>query len=78
MSANHIHEIIGKIVVDDDYRKLFFKDSAKALVGYPLSQAERETLSGMADCPGCRLGTLIVNKRFHFYEQAGAAPESVA
>ncbi len=44
MSKQAVEQILGRIVTDEDFRKLFFSNPEKALEGYDLSDEEREAL----------------------------------
>lgn len=44
MSKQALEAILGRCVMDDVYRSLFFADPDQALAGYQLSREERATL----------------------------------
>jgi hypothetical protein len=44
MSTESVKEIIGKAVVDEEYRELLFNEPDKALEGYDLTEEERKAL----------------------------------
>ena len=47
MSLESVQEIIGRAVVDTEYRQLLFSDLDKAIVGYELDENERNALAGL-------------------------------
>jgi len=47
MSAESLEKIIGKAVVDGEYRELLFSEPDKALEGYELSEEESAALKGL-------------------------------
>ena len=49
MSAEQVCEVIGKAVVDGDYRKLLFGEPDKALEGYELTEEERASLLSLKE-----------------------------
>ncbi len=44
MTDAQVRTIIGRAVIDADYRELFFKDPDKALEGYELTSEETQSL----------------------------------
>ena len=65
MSKQAIEAIIGRSMMDDEYRHQFFADPSRALAGYELTKEERaallsvdaETLDAFAE----RLGVQLCN-----------------
>jgi len=65
MSRQAMEAIIGRSLMDHDFRELFFADPNQALAGYDLSKEERtallsvdaETLDAFAERLGVQLGT---------------------
>lgn len=63
MSQQALEAILGRCVMDDDYRTLLFADPDQALAGYQLTQEERaallavdaETLEAFAERVGVHL-----------------------
>ena len=49
MSAEQVKDIIGKAVVEADYRKLLFSQPEKALEGYDLTEEERASLLALEE-----------------------------
>jgi hypothetical protein len=47
MSAESVEQIIGKAIVDGEYRELLFSDPNKALEGYELTEEESAALRGI-------------------------------
>ena len=47
MSLENVQEIIGRAVVDSEYRQLLFSDLDKAIEGYELAENEKNALAGM-------------------------------
>ncbi len=47
MSAENVEKIIGKAVVDGEYRRLLFSEPDKALEGYELTEEEKSALIGL-------------------------------
>ena len=66
MSQKSIESVIGKSILNDEFRLLLFEDPDKALAGFPLTRAERakimivdsETLETLANTLDQRLGRL--------------------
>jgi hypothetical protein len=48
MSKQAMEAVLGRCVLDDDYRKLFFAAPDQALVSYELTSEERAALLGVA------------------------------
>lgn len=44
MSKQAVEQILGRIITDAEFRRLFFEDAQAALKGYDLSDEEREAL----------------------------------
>jgi hypothetical protein len=44
MTKQAVEQIIGRMIADEKFRKLFFSDPDKALKGYDLTAKEREAL----------------------------------
>ena len=47
MSTENVEQIIGKAVVDSEYRELLFTEPDKALEDYELTEEEKSALKGM-------------------------------
>jgi hypothetical protein len=47
MSKKVVEQIIGRLVTDPKFRKLFFSDPDKALAEYNLTKEERQALLAM-------------------------------
>ena len=47
MSKENVEQIIGKAVIDGDYRELLFSEPDKALEGYELTEEESTALKGI-------------------------------
>ena len=47
MSAENVEQIIGKAVVDSEYRELLFTEPDKALEDYELTKEEKSALLGL-------------------------------
>lgn len=47
MSIESVQEIIGKAVVDGEYRELLFSEPGKAIESYDLTEEEKSALKGM-------------------------------
>jgi hypothetical protein len=47
MSAESVEQVIGKAVVDGEYRELLFSEPDKALEGYELTEEESTALKGI-------------------------------
>ncbi len=45
MSASVFHQVIGRVTVDETFRKEFFADQKAALAGYDLTDDERKALT---------------------------------
>ena len=66
MSQKSIESVIGKSILNDEFRQLLFEDPDKALAGFPLTLAEKtklrivdsETLETLAYTLDQRLGRL--------------------
>jgi len=46
-STESVQEIIGKVVVDGEYRELLFSESDKTMENYELTKEEKSALKGM-------------------------------
>lgn len=70
MSQRDLEAIIGRAIVDKDFRDLLFADPEAALEGYELSEAERaalkkmdvETLDAYGGTPGIRFLQSLTRK----------------
>jgi hypothetical protein len=66
MAQKSIESVIGKSILNDEFRQLLFEDPDKALAGFPLTRAKRdklrivdsETLETLASTLDQRLGRL--------------------
>ncbi len=47
MSIEVVHQIIGRAVTDEAFRKLLFANPEEALKGYDLTDEEREALTDL-------------------------------
>ena len=47
MSLENVQEIIGRAVVDSNFRELLFSNLDKAIEGYELAEHEKNALAGM-------------------------------
>lgn len=73
MSKQAIEAIIGRTVMDHDYRELFFADPNEALAGYELTKKERaallsvdaETLDAFAERLGVHIKYDIASPHRH-------------
>jgi len=79
MSKQAIEAIIGRCMMDDDYRHQFFADPSRALAGYELTKEERaallsvdaETLDAFAERLSGQLG-----KGGRLAQSRGSPPKS--
>ena len=47
MSLDNVHTIIGRAILEPEYRELLFNDPAKALEGYDLTAEEAQAVKGI-------------------------------
>lgn len=48
MTMDAIEQVIGRAVLDEEFRELLFSDPEKALAGFDLTDEERKKLLAMA------------------------------
>lgn len=50
MITQTMHQIVGRLVTDSDFRKRFFEQNAQTLNDYELTEQERAVLADMSTC----------------------------
>ncbi len=69
-ASRNLQLIIGRITTDPAYRDRFFINPDEILKDQELTAHEMETLTLMADCPGCRVSTLMISKLYQKHKGA--------
>ncbi len=79
MSQKAIEAVIGKAILNDEFRQLLFADPEQALAGFRLTQAEKtklrrvdsETLEVLSNLLKERLGKFGLANQSHFQNDSG-------
>jgi len=69
-ASRNLQFIVGRIATDPAYRDRFFTSPDEILKDQELTAHEMETLVLIADCPGCRVSSLMMSKLYQTYKEA--------
>ena len=73
MSAQSMHQVIGRTVTDERFRRSLTRDAEHALDAYDLTDSEVETIVGMSHSSIVRLGLSTVALRYQRIHKAARA-----
>jgi hypothetical protein len=81
MSVQSVQTVIGRAVLEPEYRALLFRDPAQALAAYELSEPEAASLRSLTpesfDAATAELETRISKSELLFSRSQGDAQKSV-